>query len=101
MTEITVQIDNSSLEYPDSVVLFPDDFPDDQRHLLFHQMDHGVPDNRLTSEDNNDDVSVAVRAVLRAAELVLKADNDTGSDVEGLMYAKRETSHMHVYVVVS
>lgn len=63
-------------------------------------MDHGVPDNRLTSEDNNDDVSVVVRAVLRAAELMLKADNNTRSDVEGSMYAKRETSPMHVYVVV-
>lgn len=63
-------------------------------------MNHGVPDNRLTSEDNNDDVSVAVRAVLRAAELVLKADNNTRSNVEDLMYAKRETSPMHVYVVV-
>lgn len=64
-------------------------------------MDYGVPDNRLTSEDNNDDVNVAMRAVLRAAELVLKVDNNTRSDVEGLMYAKRETSPMHVYVVVS
>lgn len=63
-------------------------------------MDHDVTDNRLTSEDNNDDVSKAVTAVLRAAELVLKADNNTRNDGDDSKYAKRETSSMHVYVVV-
>lgn len=63
-------------------------------------MDHDVTDNRLMPEVNNDDLSKAVKTVLRAAELVLKANNNTSSDGEDSMYGKGGTSSMHLYVVV-